>query len=197
MIITREQLKEVTDCNYYSGAVLHSRFAYKFLKKDVSREGNIIAFVAPMVVEADNLVDLEDSINKDYIYSDSAINFLIEIPDCSLFGGVCFQRLFNAQLGSLLCTKYLQKEGYVKGDDMMIMDENGTPKKASVSIAAHTDNTVLIHTGINITAGAKAPEFAYSTSLNKEQAESFMQESVNMFYGMIHDIHVAVSKVII
>jgi hypothetical protein len=196
MIITRETLKEVSGCNYYDGSILHERFAYKFLKKEVSREGNIIAFIAPMEVTV-NLVDLEDSINKDYIYSDSAINFLIEIPDCSLFGGVCFQRLFNAQLGSLLCTKYLQKEGYVKGDDMMIIDESGNQKKASVSIAAHTDNTVLIHTGININAGAKAPDFAYSTALNKEQADNFMQESINMFYGMIHDIHVAVSKVII
>lgn len=196
MIITRETLKEVSGCNYYDGSILHERFAYKFLKKEVSREGNIIAFIAPMEVTV-NLVDLEDSINKDYIYSDSAINFLIEIPDCSLFGGVCFQRLFNAQLGSLLCTKYLQKEGYVKGDDMMIIDESGNQKKASVSIAAHTDNTVLIHTGININAGAKAPDFAYSTALSKEQADNFMQESINMFYGMIHDIHVAVSKVII
>jgi hypothetical protein len=195
MIITREKLKEVTGCNYYDGAVLHERFAYKFLKKEVSREGNIIAFIAPMEVTV-NLVDLEDSINKDYIYSDSAMNFLIEIPDCSLFGGVCFQRLFNAQLGSMLCTKYLQKEGYVKGDDMMVICD-GTPKKASVSIAGRTDDTVLIHTGINITAGAKAPDFAYSTNLSNEVAEQFMQECVNIFHGMIHDIHVATSKVII
>jgi hypothetical protein len=196
MIITRETLKEVSGCNYYDGSILHERFAYKFLKKNVSREGNIIAFIAPMEVTI-NLVDLEDSINKDYIYSDSAMNFLIEIPDCSLFGGVCFQRLFNAQLGSLLCTKYLQKEGYVKGDDMMVIDENSTAKKASVSIAGHTDNTVLIHTGINIAAGAKAPDFAYSTNLSKEHADNFMQEAVSIFHGMIHDIHVAVSKVIL
>jgi hypothetical protein len=148
MIINREKLKEVTECNYYDGSVLKTRFAYKFFKKEVNRQGNIVAFVAPMVVEA-NLIDLEDSINKDYIYSDQAINLIIEIPDIDLFGGVCFQRLYNAQLGSLLCTKYLKTDGFVKGDDMMVVVD-GVPKKASVSIAAHTNNAVLIHTGINI-----------------------------------------------
>jgi hypothetical protein len=196
MIITREQLKEVTGCNYYDGAVLHDRFAYKFLKKQVNREGNIIAFIAPMEVTI-NLIDLEDSINKDYIYSDSAINFIIEIPDCSLFGGVCFQRLFNAQLGSLLCTKYIQKEGYVKGDDLMVRVDAETAKKASVSIAGEKNGAVLIHTGINITAGVKAPDFAYSTNLTPEQCESFMKDAINIFYALVHDVHVACSKVVI
>lgn len=195
MIITREQLKEVTGCNYYDGSVLKNRFAYRFFKKEVNREGNIVAFIAPMEVTT-NLIDLEDSINSDYIYSDSAINFIIEIPDMNLFGGVCFQRLFNAQLGSLLCTKYLKTNGYVKGDDMMILVD-GVAKKTSVSIAAHLDNTVLIHTGVNINAGAKAPDFAYSTQLTEEQANEFMQDSINIFYNMIHDIYVATSKVCI
>jgi hypothetical protein len=196
MIITRDKLKEITGCSFYDGSVLHERFAYKFLKKDVNREGNIIAFVAPMEVTT-NLIDLEDSLNKDYIYSDLAMNFLIEIPDCSLFGGVCFQRLYNAQLGSLLCTKYLQKEGYVKGDDMMVVDENNVPKKASVSIAAEVGGAVLIHTGININAGTKAPDFAYSTNLNNEQIGAFLQDAIGVFHGMIHDIHIATSKVIV
>lgn len=195
MIITREQLKEVAGENYYSGKIIHERFAYKFFKKEVSREGNIIAFIAPMTVTT-NLIDLEDSMNNDYIFSDSAINFIIEIPDMNLFGGVCFQRLFNAQLGSLLCTKYLKTNGYVKGDDMMVLVDE-VPKKASVSIAANIDNTVLIHTGVNINAGTKAPDFAYSTNLTEEQAGEFMQDSINIFYNMIHDIYVATSKVCI
>lgn len=195
MNITREQLKEVTGFDIYEGSILKNRFAYKFFKKEINREGNIVAFVAPMIVE-DNLIDLEDSINKDYIYSDSAINFLIEIPDIDLFGGVCFQRLYNAQLGSLLCVKYLEKEGYVKGDDMMVI-QDGAPKKASVSIAAEKNGAVLIHTGININAGVRAPDFAYSTGLTTEQIEQFIQDAINIFYNMVHDVHVATSKVVI
>ena len=179
----------------YDGSILKERFAYKILKKNVSRLGNIFAFVAPMEVTT-NLIDLEDSLNKDYIYSDKAINFLIEIPDISLFGGVCFQRLLNAQIGSLLCTKYLKQPGYVDGDDIMVQVEDKA-KKASVSIAAQINGAVVIHIGINIEAGSKAPDFAYSTNLTDEQAEEFMKDVTLLFYNLLQDVFVATTKTIV
>lgn len=195
MIITRKQLKEVSGCDYYDGSIIHNVFSYKFLKKSVTATGDIISFIAPMLV-TDNLIDLEDSINKDYIYSDMAMNFLIEIPNVDLFGGICFQRLFNAQLGSLLCSNYIDRQGYVDGDDIMIVvgEEH---KKCSVSIAAHKNNCVLIHTGINIQAGSKAPSFAYSTELEEVKAINFMQEAERIFQDMTTDIHIASRKVIV
>ena len=197
MIITREQLKEVTGSDYYCGKAIHDRFAYKFFKKEVLPTGNIVAFVAPMEV-TDNLIDLEDSINKDYIYSESAINFIMEIPNIDLFGGVAFQRLFNAQVGSLLCSRYLNKPGFVDGDDIMVTEE-GTdkPKKCSVSIAAKKNDAVLIHLGINIEAGNRAPDFAYSTNMSSEQVENFMKDCCNIFYSITRDIFVATTKVIV
>ena len=195
MIITRQQLKEASGSDYYCGKVLHEPFAYKFLKKSVTSTGDIISFIAPMEV-TDALIDLEDSINKDYIYSDMAMNFLIEIPNVDLFGGICFQRLFNAQIGSLLCGQYIKQSGYVDGDDIMIIDGE-EHKKCSVSIAAHKNNCVLIHTGINIQAGSKAPSFAHSTELEEVQALKFMQEVENLFQNMTTDIHIASRKVIV
>ena len=141
------------------------------------------------------MIDLEDAINHDYIYSDSAINLLIEIPNIDLFAGVCFQRLYNAQIGSLLCTKYLQKEGYVDGDDIMVKDGD-TYKKASVSIATRKNGAVMIHVGININAGTKAPDFAYSTNLTPENTEAFMNDAINVFNMMAQDIFVATSKIL-
>jgi hypothetical protein len=195
MIINRQQLQEVTGSDYYCGKVLHNIFSYKFLKKAVTATGDIISFIAPMRV-VDHLIDLEDSINKDYIYSDSAMNFLIEIPNVDLYGAICFQRLFNAQLGSLLCSKYLQKSGYVDGDDIMII-EGEEHKKCSVSIAACKNNSALIHTGINLQAGSSAPSFAYSTELEETEALTFMQEVENIFQNMTMDIHIASRKVIV
>lgn len=194
MIINREQLKEVSGSDYYCGEILHNRFAYRFYRKNVNMAGDIVAFIAPMEVTA-NLIDLEDAISNDYIYSDSAMNLLIEIPNIDLFAGVCFQRLFNAQLGSLLCTKYLDQEGYVDGDDIMVKDGEEY-KKASVSIASKKNDAVLIHVGINIEAGAKAPSFAYSTHLSEERANEFMNEAITMFRAMITDIHIATTKIL-
>ena len=202
MLITREQLKETTGVDYYDGSIIHNRFAYKFFKKNVNPLGNIMAFVAPMEV-TDNLIDLEDSLNKDYIYSDSAINFILELPQTQdLFAGVCFQRLFNAQVGSLLLTKYLKKEGSVSGDDILVFigtNEEGSTlaKKASVSIAAKKNDAVLIHLGINITAGDKAPEFAYSTELKEDDLNAFIEDVFSIFYNLVSDTFVATTKVVV
>lgn len=195
MIITRDQLKEVTGSDYYCGKAIHDRFAYKFFKKDISPLGNIVSFIAPMEV-TDNLIDLEDSLNKDFIYSESAINFIMEIPNKDIWGGVLFQRLLNAQVGSLLCTKYLDTEGYVDGDDIMVKfgDEY---KKASVSIAAQKNGAVLIHLGININAGERAPQFAFSTNLSEEKASEFMSDVESIFYSILSDVFVATTKIVV
>jgi len=196
MIINRQLLKEVTGWDYYDGSALHCRQAYKFFKKEVNPLGNIISFVSPMTVEGDNLIDLEDSLNKDYIYSDMAMNFIMEIPNKDIWGGVLFQRLLNAQVGSLLCSKYLNKEGYVDGDDIMIVTDKGD-KKASVSIAAEKNGAVLIHLGINIVAGSRAPDFAYSTELDEDQARNFMTDVAGIFYSILSDVFVATTKILV
>lgn len=195
MIINREQLKELTGSDYYCGKALHERLAYKLYKKGVNPLGNIISFIAPMTV-IENLIDLEDSLNKDYIYSDSAMNFLMEIPGKDLWGGILFQRLLNAQVGSLLCERYLQAEGYVDGDDIMVKfgEEH---KKASVSIAAEKNGAVLIHLGININAGERAPDFAYSTELDEDQARNFMTDVEGIFYSILSDVFVATTKILV
>jgi hypothetical protein len=195
MIINREQLKELTGSDYYCGKALHERLAYKLYKRDVNPLGNIISFIAPMTV-IENLIDLEDSLNKDYIYSDMAMNFIMEIPNKDIWGGVLFQRLLNAQVGSLLCSKYLNKEGYVDGDDIMIVTDNGD-KKASVSIAAEKNGAVLIHLGINIDAGSRAPDFAYSTELDEDQARNFMTDVAGIFYSILSDVFVATTKIVV
>jgi hypothetical protein len=195
MIINRQLLKEVFGEDIYGGCQIHDRFAYKFFKKEVNPLGNIVSFIAPMLV-TDNLIDLEDSLNKDYIYSDMAMNFIMEIPGKDIWGGVLFQRLLNAQVGSLLCSKYLNKEGYVDGDDIMIVTDNGD-KKASVSIAAEKNGAVLIHLGINIDAGPKAPDFAYSTELSEEQARHFMTDVEDIFYSILQSVWVATTKIVV
>jgi hypothetical protein len=195
MIINREQLKEVFGEDLYGGVEIHDRFAYKFFKKDVNPLGNIVSFIAPMEVTA-NLIDLEDSLNKDYIYSDMAMNFIMEVPNKDIWGGVLFQRLLNAQVGSLLCSKYLETEGYVDGDDIMVETEDG-PKKASVSIAAEKNGAVLIHLGINISAGLKAPDFAYSTNLTEEQANAFIIDVEGIFYSILQSVWVATTKIVV
>lgn len=192
----------IKDIKVYDGKLLHSRFAYRFFRERTLPIGNIIAFRAPMKVEVEGMIDSEDVLNNDYIYSDDAINFLWEIPYLDSFGAVAWQRLFNTQIANILSTKYLKAPIEVDGDDLIVHKEHNQggvtqPKgKCSVSITYTKNGTALGHTGINISSGKKAPAFAFSTNLTNEEAESFMKEVVELFYRLNDDIFIATSKVI-
>lgn len=192
----------IKDIKVYDGKLLHNRFAYRFFRERTLPIGNIIAFRAPMKVEVEGMIDSEDVLNNDYIYSDDAINFLWEIPYLDAFGAVAWQRLFNTQIANILSTKYLNTPIEVDGDDLIVHKEHNQggvtqPKgKCSVSITYTKNGIALGHTGINISAGKKAPAFAYSTNLTNEQADSFMKEVVELFYRLNDDIFIATSKVI-
>ena len=70
----------ITDIPVYDGLLIHKRFAYNYFRKKTLPIGNIVAFRAPMNVQAEGMIDSEDVLQNDYIYSDDAINFCWEIP---------------------------------------------------------------------------------------------------------------------
>lgn len=192
----------IIDEPMYNGDLIHERFAYRFFKKDVSASGNIVAFRAPMYV-SDHLIDLEDSLSKDYIFSDDAINFCWEIPNLDAFGAVAFQRWFNANIAMILA-RISGLKILIDGDDLMVNSTFiGSDKKereqgkVSVSIAYSKNTTAIGHTGINIKAGNKAPGFAFSSNLSDEQVEEFMNAVCNFFNSEVRDISIAASKVIV
>lgn len=187
----------------YDGHLIHNRFAYKLLRNKVLPHGNIVAFRAPMHVEAAGMIDLEDVLSNDFIYSKDAINFCWEIPNLDAFGAVAFQRLLNTQIANILFN-IIKKPIEVNGDDLLVVDEfEGSDGKVynkgkcSVSITYNKAGAAIGHTGINIDAGNKAPGFAYSTKLTDEQAQLFMRNVIDMFTQLVDSIFVATSKVIV
>tara|TARA_R100000027_G_scaffold67586_1_gene67014 strand:+ start:806 stop:1387 length:582 start_codon:yes stop_codon:yes gene_type:complete len=192
----------IIDQQVYNGDLIHERFAYKFFRKEVSPFGNIVAFRAPMYV-SDNLIDLEDTLAKDFIHSDDAINFCWEIPNMCPLGAVAFQRLFNTTIASMI-GQAINKSISMNGDDIMVNDtfigsddkkyEQG---KVSVSITYSKDNVALGHTGINIKAGKKAPGFAYSSSLTDAQVNQVMDAVVTAFNLEVKDQWIATTKIIL
>lgn len=191
----------INDQKIYDGSFIHKRFAYKYFRDKTLPIGNIVSFVTPVEVTL-NLIDLEDSLEQDYIYSESMVNFCWEIPNLDPFGAVCFQRLFNTSIANILF-KQINKPIEMKGDDIMIHAEHNqggivqTKGKASVSITYSKENVAIGHTGINVTAGKKAPAFAYSTNLTPEQTLKFQNEVIHQFYSMVDNIFIATTKVIV
>jgi len=186
----------------YDGTLLHSRFAYKFFRDKTLPIGNIIAFRAPMVVETEGMIDSEDVLSGEFIYSDDAINFLWEIPNLDAFGAVSYQRLLNTQIANILSTHYINAPIEMRGDDMIVHKEHNQGGvvqqhgKCSVSITYTKNNVALGHTGINVSAGKKAPAFAFSTNLTDQQATDFMKDVITLFYNLNDDIFIATTKVI-
>ena len=191
----------VEDIKMYDGELLHHRFAYRYFRNKVLPIGNIIAFRSPMLVEADGMIDEEDVLKNEFIYSDDAINFLWEIPGLEMFGAISYQRLFNTQLANIL-HQYIKAPIEMDGDDVIVHKEHEQhgivqPKgKCSVSITHTKNGAALGHTGINIKAENRAPAFAYSTNLSDNDATSFMKEVIDMFYGLNDDIFIATTKII-
>lgn len=186
----------------YNGDLIHKRFAYQYFKKQVSPCGNIIAFRAPMYV-SDNLIDLEDSLSKDFIFSDDAINFCWEIPNLCPVGAVAFQRHLNTNISNML-SNLIKKPVFMKGDDIMVRDnfvgsdeKQRQEGKVSVSITYSKDNVAIGHTGINIKAGQRAPGFAYSSNLTGVEAKILMESVCDYFNEEVKDINIATTKVIV
>ena len=191
----------IIDQQVYNGDLIHDRFAYKFFRKEVSPYGNIVAFRAPMYV-SDNLIDLEDTLANDYIFSEDAINFCWEIPNLCPLGAVAFQRLFNTTIAGML-GQLIQKPINMDGDDIMVADEfigsdskKRSEGKVSVSITYSKEDIALGHTGINVHAGKKAPGFAYSSNLNDSQIEAFMEAVIKAFELEVKDQWIATTKII-
>lgn len=181
----------------YDGSLIHSRFGYNHFGKYYNPLGVIVATRGNMDV-TDNLIDLEDKNNNDFIYSDDALSFVWEIPNMNPLGAVFFQRLFARQIGEHLANGCCSKlEVDVRGDDIMIrkpgMEEWG---KASVSITKVTDGVALGHLGLNISAGSRAPSFAFSLFLNEEDTQKLAADIKELFYETLQDCFIATTKVI-
>jgi hypothetical protein len=183
----------------YDGSLIHSRFAYNTVGKEIANHPYGYLHISRGKMDVtDNLIDLEDKNNNDFIYSDDALNFCWEIPNMSPMAAVFFQRLFAHEIADLLGSGVFGSyEIEVMGDDIMIkkkgMEEFG---KASVSITKVTDGVALGHLGLNINAGSKAPSFAFSLFLDDSLVDVLASRVRYIFTDILSDCFVATTKVI-
>lgn len=110
-----------------------------------------VGFIGPCHVRTDDLVDLEDAARGERIEAERMAHVIVEHPGCPLEVGVLRQRI----LVCLLCEILFSRGVAVRreGDDIY-----WKRKKLTVSIAAPSEKSTLIHLGINIRpAGAPVP----------------------------------------
>ncbi len=167
-----------------------SQLAPHWIYKNFKIQGDaIVAFCGECEVKLTEMVDIEDVINNEPIYSKYMLSFISEQFNIGLVEGVLRQRLLMSTI-----KEALEKRGVIvrrDGDDLFIND-----KKLSVSIATKSMTSVLIHTGVNILAeGAPIPVSALKTDLKIEDIKEFAIEVMKNYSEEIDDIVLASTKV--
>ncbi len=180
----------------YNGDLIHSPFAYKYYRKNLPPLGAIVAFRGKMDVK-EHLIDLEDALADDFIYSEDALNFCWEIPNMNPIGAVAFQRLFSNLVGNIISRMDIFHYLGVNGDDIMVKQSlMGVQQKLSVSITKCENGTAYGHLGLNNNAGIKAPAFAGSMGLSDDNVDKLMGYIEGSFYYTLKDLNLAARKVI-
>lgn len=167
-----------------------SQLAPHWIYKNFQIQGDaMIGFCGECEVKLTEMVDIEDVINDEPIYSKSMLSFIVEHFNVDLVEGVFRQRL-------LICIikEALENRGFVirrSGDDLFF-----DGRKLSVSIATKSITSVLIHTGLNIDPqGAPVKASGLGVDLGIIDIEGFANEIMKRYSDEIEDIILASTKV--
>lgn len=127
----------------YDGTQLRSLYAY--LEHNVL--GNsAVAFRGACDVNFDHMVDGEDLLAKAQICGSDMLHFIFEIFDEKLITGVLVQRLFASLVQNKIYNKTKDKVLLRREGDDLYLDD----KKLSISIAANSPQSILVHFAMNI-----------------------------------------------
>ena len=170
----------------YSGNELAPHWIYKNFKLQGDA---IVAFVGECEVKLTEMVDIEDVINDEPIYSKSMLSFIVEHFNIGLVEGVVRQRL-------LICIikEELEKSGIKvirSGDDLFVEG-----RKLSVSIATKSLTSVLMHIGINVDPSGAPIDAIGLDYLKICDIKDFAQKIMVKYSHEIDDIILASAKVI-
>ena len=167
-----------------------SQLAPHWIYKNFHIQGDaIVAFVGECEVKLSEMVDIEDVINNEPIYSKLMLSFISEQFGIGLTEGVLRQRLLMTVIKELL----EEKGVFVvrNGDDLLI---NGA--KLSVSIATKSTTSILIHTGLNILSqDAPVKACGLTSELGIENVKDFANEIMQRYSEELDDIILAATKV--
>lgn len=172
----------------YTGIQLAPHWIYK----NYNIMGNaIVSFIGECEVKLDHMVDIEDVINNEPIYSKKMLSFIEENFDSSLEQMVYKQRLLVTITKELIEKKSPSVKITRSGDDLYIGE-----KKLSVSIATKSITSTLIHFGLNIDAeGAPINAADLVKDAKITDIKEFAQELLTLYKKETKDISLAACKV--
>lgn len=113
---------------------------------------SLVAFIGPCDVQTNEMVDVEDRVEGEFIKAKSMVHFLAEWFQDSLPLAITKQRLFISNFCNLLNQELGKDSLYSverEGNDLYVR-VNKQKKKLSVSIVTASSVSCLFHFGVNI-----------------------------------------------
>ncbi len=160
----------------YDGSQLKSLWAFSLFG---IKEDSIVSFVGPCDVKAEHMVDLQDIIGGDKIYSPLMLHFIVEhFDEVSMRLIATRQRLLTTIAERMLGVER-------EGDDLYYMG-----RKLSVSIATVSPVSAKIHFGINI----KSEEYASLNDMGFKNVEGLAINICRNYTYEIEDIEEDIRK---
>lgn len=169
----------------YTGNELCPHWIYK----NFNMVGNsICAFVGEVEVNLNEMVDIEDVLSNEPIYSKKMLNFIIEQFEVPLSQMILNQRIFIA-----IIKETLEDRGiftHRSGDDLFFDN-----RKLTVSIATKSPTSSLIHTAINIVPDGAPIEVSSLSEFKIEDIKNFANEIMNRYSEELQSVKRALCKV--
>ena len=166
-----------------------SQLAPHWIYKNFHIQGDaIVSFVGEVDVKLDEMVDIEDVINNEPIYSKKMLNFIIENFNSSLEQMVWIQRLFIS-----IIKEVIEEYGIIvkrDGDDLFFDN-----RKLSVSIATKSITSCLIHTALNIIKEGAPISASDLSEIGIVDIREFAQKIMQKFSNEAQSIKMATYKV--
>lgn len=175
----------------YTGLELSPHWIYK----KFNLQGDAIAaFCGECEVKLSEMVDIEDVINNEPIYSKNMLSFIVEHFNIGLVEGITRQRLLICIIKEMLEKVFSIHHSpftiHRSGDDLFVDN-----KKLTVSIATKSLTSVLIHVGVNIDPSGAPVDAIGLNSLNIANISEFANDVMVKYSQEIDDIILASTKV--
>ncbi|MFA5928522.1 MAG: DUF366 family protein [Candidatus Margulisiibacteriota bacterium] len=180
----------------YTGEQLSSLWIYK----NTGFLGDAITSFTGKAEVSDHMVDMEDVLKKEFIYSENMLHFIIEHFDQDLEKAVLRQRMLICIIKELLASG-LWRKGHGKADKSTVLDRQGddlyyNKRKLSVSIATLSPVSSLIHVGLNISSkNTPVPTIGLNELMPEADLPDFARSVMSLYVMEMRDINTARCKV--
>ena len=169
MILNETQLQTIcTNTNehrIYECILAKQKFAHALLKEQMFPLGNVISFN-----EATKIGPL--MLNK-------ALVFCAELLNTNTFGAACFQRLYSAQLGSIL-SEICKKDFYIS-ENCIFLEE----KQCTITTVNKVKDDAVFHIIFPIETNH---EELHLLDLTEEDLKQFQTSAIDCFYDLLRSV---------